>query len=250
MTNAPRQTRFWVMTLATLLMVVLTFALGRWQLSRAAYKEQLQQAINAQAALPPLDEAALVSAPELPVLLHRQVRLTGRWQAGHTVYLDNRPQHGRPGFWVMTPLQLEGTAQMVLVQRGWIGRDFMDRNRLAPVQTPDGPVQVTGRMALKPGQLYEFKGGETGAIRQNLDLAGYRAETGLPLLEAVVVQTGSASEGLQREWDAPTTGVDKHYGYAFQWFALCALLLGLYGWFQWLSPWHQKNRAASKAAQR
>ena len=31
-------------------------------------------------------------------------------------------------------------------------------------------------------------------------------------------------------------GVEKHYGYAFQWFAMSALVLGLYLWFQWLRP--------------
>jgi len=28
------------------------------------------------------------------------------------------------------------------------------------------------------------------------------------------------------------TGVDKHYGYAFQWFGLCGLMALLYVWFQ------------------
>lgn len=251
MTTALRPTRFWVMTLATVLMVVLTFSLGRWQLSRAAYKEQLQAAMEAQKGLPPLDAQALVSAPELALLVHRQVALSGRWLAGQTVYLDNRPQHGRPGFWVMTPLELADAGKVVLVQRGWIARDFLDRNRLAAVQTPGGQVQVTGRMALKPGQLYEFKGGDVGRIRQNLDIAAYRAETRLPLLDAVVVQTDAASQGLQRDWDAPNTGVDKHYGYAFQWFALCALLVGLYGWFQWLGPRRQQQKLqAAQAANR
>ena len=27
-------------------------------------------------------------------------------------------------------------------------------------------------------------------------------------------------------------GVDKHYGYAFQWFGLCGLIALLYVWFQ------------------
>ena len=31
-------------------------------------------------------------------------------------------------------------------------------------------------------------------------------------------------------------GVHKHYGYAFQWFALSALILGLYVWFQLIRP--------------
>ncbi|MCY7369684.1 MAG: hypothetical protein LH479_02135, partial [Polaromonas sp.] len=35
-----------------------------------------------------------------------------------------------------------------------------------------------------------------------------------------------------RDWPAPNVGVEKHYGYAFQWFGLCALTVVLYGWFQ------------------
>jgi surfeit locus 1 family protein len=30
--------------------------------------------------------------------------------------------------------------------------------------------------------------------------------------------------------------VGKHHGYAFQWFALSALIAGLYVWFQLLRP--------------
>ena len=43
---------------------------------------------------------------------------------------------------------------------------------------------------------------------------------------------GDASEGLQRDWPVVGTGVDKHYGYAFQWFGLCGLMALLYVWFQ------------------
>ena len=57
-----------------------------------------------------------------------------------------------------------------------------------------------------------------------VDLAGFRAQTGLPLLDGAVLQTGPASDGLLREWAAPALGVEKHYGYAFQWFALKLLM--------------------------
>lgn len=137
---------------------------------------------------------------------------------------------------MLTPLRLDGSDRVILVQRGWIPRDFADRSRLAPTLTPSGPVELTGRMALAPGKLYEFEGGEAGRIRQNLDIASFRLETGLNLLDALAIQTGAASEGLQRDWDAPDTGVDKHRGYAFQWYGLCALLAGLFVWFQWLAP--------------
>jgi surfeit locus 1 family protein len=95
---------------------------------------------------------------------------------------------------------------------------------------------VEGRIAPPPSRLYEFQGVESGRIRQNLDVPAYRAQTGLPLLEVSLLQTGAAGEGLLREWAAPNLGVDKHYGYAFQWFGLCALVFILYGWFQLVLP--------------
>lgn len=45
--------RFVVLTLAAVLMVALTFSLGQWQLRRAAQKEALQAAIDAQTGFQP-----------------------------------------------------------------------------------------------------------------------------------------------------------------------------------------------------
>jgi cytochrome oxidase assembly protein ShyY1 len=39
---------------------------------------------------------------------------------------------------------------------------------------------------------------------------------------------GAPDDGLIREWAPPDLGVERHYGYAFQWFALSALILILY----------------------
>jgi surfeit locus 1 family protein len=143
---------------------------------------------------------------------------------------------GKSGFVVVTPLLLAGSAQAVLVQRGWVQRNFTDRTRVPDISTPVGPVTVHGRIAPAPSRLYEFKGDERGRIRQNLDIPAFRTETALPLLEVSLLQTGLTSEGLLRDWAAPNLGVDKHYGYAFQWFALCSLVLGLYAWFQLILP--------------
>ncbi len=237
--------RFVVMTLATVLMVALTFSLGQWQLRRAAQKEALQAAIDAQKRLPALDGRALLATEKIANVLHREAVLQGTWQAAHTVYLDNRPMDGKTGFWVVTPLLLSGSTKAVLVQRGWVPRDFNDRTRLPAVLTPEGVVTVAGRMAPPPSKLYEFAGAAQGRIRQNLDLPAYAAETGLDLVPVSLLQTGIASEGLQRDWAPPNTGVDRHYGYAFQWFALSALLVGLYAWFQLLLPFRRRSAVSS-----
>jgi surfeit locus 1 family protein len=168
------------------------------------------------------------------------VRLQGRWLAGRTVYLDNRQMEGRPGFYVVTPLELR-PGDAVLVQRGWLPRDATDRSRLAPVATPAGPVQIFGRIAPPPARLYDFGGAASGPIRQNLALDAYASEIGTGLRPLSILQladpaTTTPADGLQRDWPQPASGVERHWGYAFQWFGLCALIVGLYVWFQLIRP--------------
>jgi surfeit locus 1 family protein len=143
---------------------------------------------------------------------------------------------GKPGFYVVTPLRLERAGSVILVERGWVQRNFVQRDKLPDIITPQGVVELRGRLAPPPAKLYEFAGAERGPIRQNIDLAQFRAETGLALLPLSVQQTGEPSEGLLREWPEPASGVEKHYGYAFQWWALSALIAILYVWFQFIAP--------------
>jgi surfeit locus 1 family protein len=98
-------------------------------------------------------------------------------------------------------------------------------------------------LAPPPAKLYAFSAEEKGTIRQNLDLARFRAETGLPLLPLSVQQAGAASEGLQRQWPQAASGADRNYGYAFQWWAIATLIAVLYVWFQLVVPRRQARRA-------
>ena len=224
--------RLTLLTAGALIGLVATFSLGRWQLSRAAQKEALHAAIQLQNTRPPVVLAELTGPAKADDLLHRQVRLRGQWMAQNTVFLDNRQMHDLSGFYVVTPLKLTGSNISILVQRGWVARNFLDRTALPVVDSPVGEVEVQGRMAPPPSKLYAFKGGEAGAIRQNLDVAAFSAETGLALLTLSVLQSGPAEGRMQRDWPPANLGVEKHYGYAFQWFGLCALIAILYVWFQ------------------
>jgi len=266
-----RPGRFWVITLAAVLTLAATVSLGRWQLSRAAQKEALQASIDAQKLKPPLTQAEFLAMDRATDALHRPVRLRGLWLTPQTVYLDNRQMHGTPGFYVLTPFALEGTEQTVMVQRGWIQRNFVDRTQLGAVETPAGIVEVTGLIEAPPSHLLELGTSATAPaaaasapaaaasaplaptpavegyspIRQNLDLEAFRAETKQPLRTDVSLQqTGAASEGLQRDWPAPALGLERHYGYAFQWFGLSALVVILYAWFQFITPFLRSRRRA------
>lgn len=237
------RSRFWLVTAGALLAVAATLALGRWQLLRAAQKEALQGSMDAQASLPKLRGAMLASLAEPATMLHRAVVLRGHWIKRYTVFLDNRQMNAKPGLYVVTPLQLEDGTGAVLVQRGWVARNFLDRTVVPDLATPGGTVEIVGRVVPPPSRLYELGAEQGGRIRQNLDLVQYRRETDLPLLAVSVQQIGPASEGLLREWPRVATGVEKHYGYAVQWFALSALITILYVWFQVVRRFIPRQRA-------
>jgi surfeit locus 1 family protein len=235
--------QFILVTLAAVVACAATARLGLWQLDRGAQKATLQAAIDERGRQPPL--AALDA--DAAAQQHRRIVLTGRWSAAHTVFLDNRQMDGRPGFFVVTPLLL-ADGRAVAVQRGWVARDANERTRLPAITTPAGDVRIEGRIAPPPARLYEFSAGESGRIRQNLDLDAFARETGLRLEPRVsVLQTDAptvADAPLRRDWAPVGSGVAKHHGYAFQWFGLSALVAALYVWFQFIQPRRRRPRPA------
>ncbi len=235
--------RFWWVSLATLLAMALTASLGQWQLRRAAQKQALQTQMDERPRLPVLDNAAVLAAADPTDIQYRSARLRGTWLPEQTVFLDNRQMDAKPGFYVITPLRLEGSGQAVVVQRGWVQRNFLDRAQLPVLPAlAAGVVDVQGRIAPPPSKLYAFGGADAGTIRQNLDLAQYTQQVGMAMLPLSLQQMGPASDGVTRDWPAVDTGISKHQGYAFQWFALCGLIAILYVWFQVVRRFHASSR--------
>jgi len=229
-----------LIALAAFAGIALTASLGFWQWGRGQQRTGLHETMVARQNSAAVSPGELLAAgADAAPLLHRPVVLRGQWLPAQTVFLDNRQMNAVPGFYVVTPLRLEGSQAVILVQRGWAPRNFSRRELLPPVQTPAGTVEVRGRLAPPPAKLYAFDTEETGPIRQNLDLARFRAETGLALLPLSMQQTGPASEGLLRQWPQAGSGAEKNYGYAFQWWAIAALIAILYVWFQFVLPRRQ-----------
>jgi surfeit locus 1 family protein len=238
--GAAAKRRFLIVTIATIVAAAATARLGVWQLSRAAEKIALQTALDTRGHLAPLTNADLAhEASEVDAQHYRPAVVHGEWVAGHTVFLENRQMNGRPGFFVVTPLRLDDRSDAVLIQRGWAPRDMRDRTLLPRIDEPAGTVEVHGLIAPPPSRLFEFAAAQDGAIRQNLDLAAFSTEIHLPLAPVSVQQDDSAAtagDALLRQWPHPAVDVHKHYGYAFQWFAMSALMAGLYVWFQLVRP--------------
>lgn len=217
----------WLPAVAALFFALLTAWLGQWQLGRAEEKRARQAALDAVGRLPVVDLNA--AGPGWPALLYRRVRLTGRFDAAHQIYLDNRMHQGRPGYHVLAPLDFAGG--LVLVNRGWLPTAA---DRAATPLAPPPAVLVTLEGVLVPAReryLELAADPEPGPVWQNLDLDRYRAWLGAQPPAVLLLQTSPAGDGLLRDWPRPDVGVARHLGYAVQWFAMTAAILGLYAYY-------------------
>jgi cytochrome oxidase assembly protein ShyY1 len=215
-----------IAVLAALAVILLTASLGVWQLQRAAGKSAAQAVRDAALAEPPVRVGP--DWPSAERLASRRVELAGRFEPAGTLLLDNRTHAGVAGFHVLTPLRLESGGRPVMVLRGWVARDVRDRTRPMPFGTPTGAVRVEGLALAELPQPIVLGGGEVdlspgASIVQRFDLDAWRRARAPDAAPFLVRQISALDDGLVREWVQPGAGVDRHYGYAAQWFALSAL---------------------------
>jgi surfeit locus 1 family protein len=213
---------------ATVLLVALGISLGQWQERRAATKIALQQKMTARAADPALaiGAAPLAAGP----LEYRHVTVTGRFVKQWPVFLDNRPQQGRAGFYLVMPFRVADSDMYVLVARGWLPRNNAEAKLLPPFATPDGTVTIEGIVKGSLGRVMQLGTAAPvapNAILQNVEVGQVAQASGLKLQPFFIEQTGPAAPGemLVRDWPAPSLGVERHQGYAFQWYALATMAL-------------------------
>ncbi len=240
-------------SVAALAVVLVGLALGLWQLRRADEKAALQSAQDRAAAEPARDLAGGTGAPGLaaggslpaPAAVDgRLVQLSGEFDSSRTIYLDNRTRTGVAGMHVLTPVKLDRSDRRVLVLRGWVARDPADRNRLPAVPTPAGTVRIAG-MAVAELQQPMMLGdepvpGPTDRLWQRFTYEKFAHWSGYAPYPVIVRQTVEPDyqDGLARDWNRPGVSVDKHLGYAFQWFALTAAAI-----LTWLALLWRRRRS-------
>ncbi|HEU4350797.1 MAG TPA: SURF1 family protein [Burkholderiales bacterium] len=154
-----------------------------------------------------------------------RVAVEGEFVPKYTVFLDNKTHRGRSGYEVVTPLKLRASPSYVLVNRGWLPAGAT-RDTLPEVPTPAGEVRIEGIALERLPRVLTIEG-NSGKLRQTLEVGAYAAETGLALEARVIEQHSSLPDGLERDWPPHDAGVEKHQAYALQWYSLAVLALVL-----------------------
>ncbi|WP_085638771.1 MULTISPECIES: SURF1 family protein [unclassified Pseudomonas] len=220
-----------VPTVAVVLLLPLMVSLGVWQLGRGAEKTALLASYAERRAAEPMAAAELLHSAD-PAF--RRVHLHGRFDADHSLLLDNRQRDGKVGVELLQPLQDRRTGQWLLVNRGWL--PWPDR-RLAPqFTTPADAVDMDAWVYVAPGATFQLHADpvsdawpqtvtavEPARLWKTLDRDGFAYE--------VRAEPGPAS--YVTDWPVVAMGPEKHLGYAVQWFAMATALLGLYLYLGW-----------------
>ena len=175
--------------------------------------------------------------PTAPVdaqsIRYRQVVARGRYEPAQQILIDNRVHREQAGYHVITPLRIEGSEMRVLVNRGWVPA-LAEHSQTPQIATPDSMVEVSG-MAIVPGTRYftlgaKSAGGGWQKVWQNLDLPRYSKAVQFSV-QPVIIQLSpeSTAGGFAREWPRPDERIERHVGYALQWwgFALATVLIWL-----------------------
>lgn len=214
-------------TLAGLFFLVLTIWLGNWQLSRAAYKQDLQNRYDRMQ-----QDGVVQITParvEKESLLFRSVEIKGAFEQGRDIFIDNRVYRTVAGYHVLSPFRIAGSDQFVLVNRGWVPFVNSRRDELPNVPSVSGKIILRGVAVDPQSRYFEFKGAAPqGKLWQNLNFEQYQTWLGESLQPVLIQQTSNTEDGLIRDWPRPDTGVSTHISYAIQWFGLAGAIVVLW----------------------
>jgi surfeit locus 1 family protein len=232
-----QSTRGWVRIVLGVSLVAICLAMARWQMWRAETRGAVFEQQQHAATLSAVEFTPVHRDANADALIWLPASARGVWLAERTIFLDNKILAGRAGYHVITPLQLDSSQTVLLVNRGWLPAPRL-RSDIPQIPTPAGTVTVSGRAQSFETRVFELAANAPeGVLWQHLRADDYRQRSGLDVLPVVLLQdaTSTANDGLIRDWrniTAPVNPARRHWGYAAMWlvFALLAAGYSLIAW--------------------
>lgn len=128
----------------TALIPAIAFGLGTWQVFRLGWKTELLAILEDRLIRPPLPLPPRIDPTAIKEFDYRRVHARGRFLHDKEMLIGPRIRDGQNGYFVVTPLEREGAASTVLVNRGWIPKKFKRKEDRDKEALPQGDVVVEG----------------------------------------------------------------------------------------------------------
>ncbi|MBA5250002.1 MAG: SURF1 family protein [Gammaproteobacteria bacterium] len=197
-------------------------SLGFWQLDRADEKRMIEHKIAVALSSP----AQYISdVTELLSKEHYQVLLKGHYDNNTQFIYDNQIINSTAGYYILTPFILKNKTA-ILVNRGFVPW-YGNRAKLANIKINNRTTTIKVKL-ITPKQRIKLKQKNISTtfpiliqslnIEQLSQLSGYQI---VPMLAQLDVHDDN---GFYRKWKPFYGSIDKHLGYAMQWFLMGLVL--------------------------
>ncbi|GGI90172.1 SURF1-like protein [Legionella impletisoli] len=214
------------MTIIALLVLTLFLRLGFWQIARGSEKKAMLANEKKYASIAPI---SWVPGERYP-LNYQRVKLTG-YYLPDLLFLDNQHHNHRVGYHVLSPLSLANGA-LVLIDRGWIPNE-RGRDELPNINIPRETQEIIGvayfpsQKRIVLGDMVEKKTDRASIIEwiDTQDISHFLHKSVYPF---IIRLDEHEAHGFIRKWPIVSMSPERHYAYAFQWFAMAFVILILF----------------------
>ena len=213
-----------VLIIATIAFLI---SLGFWQLDRADQKRTIEASIQ-KANTGTIE--LIVNEDRLLDKEYYEVRLQGSYIRGKQFIYDNQIVDQASGYYVLTPFVLTGQSKAVMINRGfipWNGR----RDKLDDIDVEATTREIKVQVS-RPIKRIELKASDISdqfpVLIQAIDFDVIEEISSISFVGVIGLLDSSSADGFIRKWEPYTGSIEKHIGYAIQWF-LMALVLGIIG---------------------
>lgn len=223
--------RYWWQTLIVLLAMVVMAGLGQWQLARLDQR----RAANADLLVKLQSEALAITSADLPeipdALEDRLAEVAGTYDFARQIAVQGQFSEEAPGYWLVTPLQIEGSTSAILVNRGWIPASAGEGGDWSTFdETPEQPVRgYLQRSRKMPNGSTSVLPADTAKGWWRVDIEVIQSQMPYPLLPVSLQVAPDASRGRDELPRRVSVDFDlsegSHMIYAIQWYAF-ALIAG------------------------
>lgn len=196
--------------------------LGFWQLERA---DEKQGVIDSRALAQSLIPEQISNSSDLLKKEYHKVLLAGHYVEDSQFIYDNQIVNGNAGYYVLTPFVLSDN-KSILINRGfvpWNGRrdsirniDIGDQKRVIEVSL----IKPVERMKLNEGLVSII----SPILIQSINIGKISELSSLDIVPIIGRLDKNSEDGFYRKWQPFYGSVDKHLGYALQWFLMAFAL--------------------------
>ena len=214
-------------TIFFIIFAVLFFSLGIWQIERGQTKTQIMSEFENKLTKEPIYLNAESKKWD-------RVLVSGKWENKKQLLIDNVIHQGIAGYKVLTPLRIDETNKLILVDRGWIKQNKF-RDQLPDIQIPDDFESVSGTLEQPELGLVlsdELISNNWPKISQTKNVEVISKAYTEEIFPMILLADPLLKNSLEYIKITPTNMTPiKHYGYSSQWFLMFIVLCFMYIWY-------------------